>query len=289
MSSTPHLFYGEIQKGYFFKVMIDVLSSSLKRFTLGFTKEGIVICQANDEQTMLFKCIMERSKFMKYMIKPGDELLLLSVNAGHIRKQLRTIKKKDKITIFVPQASELSIFVTITPDTSDKGVRSETISVVAQKEQKLISSNPPPASKYYHPLVIESGGFQRIKKQISYTKNIIIEMNTDGVDSTNYLSFYCDGGSVYTSKISFGEEPATKSYTGAFNYENINALIKLPGLNKQMQFYSPKSATDPLKIHVDAENIGNFEVFITRIASSDEDADEVEEEIPVRVRGRKGA
>jgi hypothetical protein len=278
MSKPQYLFYGEILKGYYFKVIIDVLASSLKRLTFGFTESGIAICQMNEKQNMLFRCLLQREKFTKYHF---TEIANRSVNASHIRKQLRTVKKKDQISLFMYKDDPAkNIYISITPENNGKTMRSETNSVASTEEDELTRAQYPPKSNYYHPYVMDSSGFQKIKKQTSYNKDIIIEMNED-----KFLSFYCDVGTIFSSRLSFGDPVhSTPKYTGVFNHENINSLIKLPGLNRQMQFFSPKEQKLPLLIHVDAENLGFFEVFV---AKSPDEEDETEEEVaPVR-HGKK--
>lgn len=257
-TDDKYLFFADIARGHCLKIVVDVLTGPLKRLVFGFTQNGINLCQSDDSESMLFFSSFQREKIRKYIF---TKELSRSINASHLRKQLRTVKKKDMISIFIEKDRQNTIGIIITPDTNSKINRIETIYIVAQEEEKWLKFNTPSRSSYHFPMVIDSSGFQKVKKQFSMGKPILIEMDED-----RFLSFFCDAGEVYSSRFEFGTRSVSKTqYHALFDSNKISSLVKLPGLNKQMQFYAPKD-NNPLLIRVDAENLGFFEIYIVQDA-----------------------
>lgn len=287
-SGDDYLIYAAISKGYAIKVIVDVLSTSLNRLTIGFFKDCIRLCQADEienGQQSLFNMKFERSKLREYEYK---EDVIISVNSRHLKQQLKSVKKKDMLVLYMLKKKPDMFFGTITPENGGPVARKETISVVANREKALSEPliDPPSEDAYHWPFVIDSSGFQKIKKQTSYNTPIRIQMHANAKGSEKYLSFSCDGGQVFSSELAFGALPKEElEYTANFDSSRINSLVKLPGINKQMQFFCPrkdfKQHAVPLRIRVDAENLGWFEVYILHLSEEDESTDITDVVAPV--------
>lgn len=310
MSVKGKLFFAEAQKGYTFKVLVDSLAGALSRAVFQLTKTGVFSRNADPNCHILYDFSLYRENFRRYAFtKP----VTFSVNVKHLQKMVRNIKKKDSVAIFIDKTNPDRMGLLIRPDSGSKdSSRSETIYITIQHENipnPLIlpeyCENEDGKSKkvYGFPMVIGSQDFQKIKKMSSVGKVIMVRMQ-----KSNYISFYCDAGEIYSNELSFGEvvdnpdsdsddsersesaeevengkvDDASESgssdseeevetdeikgwYEAEFYMNIFSLLVKLPGLCTQMQFFAPKVERYPLKIMMEAGNLGDIKIFIKDI------------------------
>lgn len=283
-------------KGHHIKVAIDTLAGPIKRGKLCLTEKGIYLREADETMTMLFDIFMPRESFRKYECKFPQAI---SINIKHFQKQLKNIRKKDSISLFVNRTDEDRkdmLGITIRPEgTTDNkpNLRFETNYLKFKTEDNLDLIEIPDPLQYHYPMVIDSSGFQKIKRIT--TDNKIVKSMTIRMHKNKYLSFISDGVGVYTSELGFGglddDDDEDENYIAQFYVSKINMLIKLPALNPQMQFFAPKDSSYPLKINTYIGSNGTFQAFIKDIAriKFEEGPESVveEPEEPVKVKKTK--
>lgn len=200
MSSKGKLFYCEISKGYIIKVIVDSLTGPLQRGYFIIDNNGIRLRQQDTGNTVLYDIDLPRKNLKGYVCKKP---LVISVNLKHLQGQLKNVKKKDALILFINSsngAQSIGKFsVSIRPDGSKKGTRTETNSIVYQEETNYVLEPLPPGG-YSYPMVIDATDFQKIKRLTQIGKTINVIMQGD-----NYLSFKCDQGVVLDSELEFGE------------------------------------------------------------------------------------
>lgn len=284
-SATPnvsYLFFAETMRGYTFKVTIDSLAIAMPRTKFQITKEGL-FCRASDEaEQILYDINFPRDHFRSYRcsVKTG---LMFSVNLKHLQKMVRNVKKKDSIVIFIQKDAPDRLYVAIKPSGSSSGQSSRietlfvTINLVTDDELMLalpeiyVDENGEEIEVYNHPKTIESGDFQKMKKMTTLGKLVKVSMQKG-----NYISFCSDNGQLYGSHLEFGEllkdedfsdeesekEQSSEMYEAEFHMSIFSLLMKLPGLCKLMNFYAPRIPRYPLKIQMNAENLGKITIYI---------------------------
>ena len=302
MASTTQknkLFYCDAAKGYTIKVLIDVLAGSLSRSSFRLEKNGIFIKDADPKKHMLFSINLERERFRSFRCAKE---MIFSLNLRHLQKMVRNVKKKDSMILFIDKSNPGKLGISIRPEsaTSRSSSRIETMYITIQNDsdntlenfslpEVYRSEEGEDIKVYGHPMVIEAPDFQKIKKFSSIGKEITVRMQ-----KSNFISFYCDSGEVYSDELSFGyihdddseEDSSDEStndssnedsesnedsseipnlYQADFYMSSFSLLVKLPGLCSQMKFYAPKIDHFPLKIGMDAGRLGEINIFIKDI------------------------
>lgn len=285
-SSNPHLFLAETMRGYTFKVTIDSLANAMPRTKFQITKEGL-FCRASDEaETILYDINFPRDHFRSYRCS-NKSGILFSVNLKHLQKMVRNVKKKDSIVIFIEKNMPDRLYVAIKPSGTSSGQSSRvetlfvTINLVSDDELMLalpevyVNEEGEEMNVYTHPKTIESSDFQKMKKMTTLGKLVKVSMQRG-----NYISFCSDNGQLYGSHLEFGEivkelelsddedekedekESLMELYEAEFHMSIFSLLMKLPGLCKLMNFYAPRVPRYPLKIQMNAENLGKITIYI---------------------------
>jgi len=251
-SSSQYLFYAEMAKGNIIKVLTEAISKSIGRVRICLSPQGINIIDSDTSQTIIYNCDFPREHFKKYSC---SEKMCISVLSGHLYKNLKSVKKKDSVTLFINNAQEGTQFyrkigIQIRPESKDEMSRLETDYIVYNDESNFTPLCVPDMSDYAPPMKISASEFQKIKKlTTSSCRYISLQIQRD-----NYLVFSGDENSL--SFLSFGElssEPGGM-YSQKFNKQNFDMIVKLPGLCSEMQFYAPLPEKEgyPLMIKINA-------------------------------------
>ena len=196
MARRDAIFSAEASKGYVLKVAIDTLCGPLQRAILNINKHGISIRQQDQGSTILYDVSFPRKNFRGFKCKRP---MVISFNLKHMQSLLKNVKKKDSIAIYIDGNQPNKLFITIRPEGTRKNTRFETNDIVYQEEKDHQPLELPDGG-YRNPMVIDAADFQKIKKLTSHGK--IIDVS---IQRSNYLSFKCDAGVVYSSELGFGE------------------------------------------------------------------------------------
>jgi hypothetical protein len=204
---------------------------------------------------------------------------------------LKTIKKKDKLTMSIDTLRKDKFNITIEPDKPRDIIRSETNGIVYQEiDDETI---PIPDWKYNFPMVIDAVDFRKVKRLTTIDKTVNLS-----IQKTNFIEFTC-GEMVLDATLSLGamrdfyEEGECKycgndledcwcecsqcneyncdcwcecfqcgeyrvmcqcdvTFSSSYHSEVLAKLTKLPGLCTQMQFYPPTIPQSPLRIDINA-------------------------------------
>ena len=204
------LFYADAAKGYTIKVLIDVLAGSLSRTSIRLKNKGIFIKDADAKKHMLFYISLLREKFRSYRC---TKEIIFSLNLKHLQKMVRNVKKKDSMILFIEKSRPDKLGISIRPEggATRRSSRTETMYITIQKDSNEIvedfrlpevhqTDDGETIKVYGHPMVIEAPDFQKIKKFSSIGKEVTVKMQR-----SNYISFYCDSGEIYSDELSFGE------------------------------------------------------------------------------------
>lgn len=204
------IFYADAAKGYTIKVLIDVLAGSLSRTSIRLKNKGIFIKDADAKKHMLFYISLLREKFRSFRC---TKEMMFSLNLKHLQKMVRNVKKKDSMILFIEKSKPDKLGISIRPEggATRRSSRTETMYITIQKDSNDIvedfrlpeiheTDEGKEIKVYGHPMVIEAPDFQKIKKFSSIGKEVMVK-----IQRSNYISFYCDSGEIYSDELSFGE------------------------------------------------------------------------------------
>lgn len=272
-------------KGNVLKITFECLNLIISRANIVIDDSGIAIRETDDGSTILADIKFPRENLKEFVCsKPR----VINVCVKQFYTQLRNVKKKDSITLFIEKDSD-ELGILIQPeDNKNRSFRSEKNFITFTDNLENNPIDIPELSDYNYPINIESSEFQKIKKMISSSRQIQIQMN-----DSSFISFQSSGSELLKSTIFFGNQPEKAQYCADFNSSNINMIIKFPGMCSNMQFYSPKDVSLPLKIKIDAVQnnciMGIINIYIkdcNNILSS-RNIDEVEPGVKLRREKKK--
>ena len=276
-----YLYYAESQSGHIVKVLVEVLQSCLTNdayFT--FEKGGIKSCNVDNKATTLINFDLPMEKFEKYFISPewttssgGSSVgtkeipkepvpMTIAITIKHLHKLLKNVKKKDSITFFIDKSHPLKLGIRIVPVTiNKKSERAETSHISFRTVENFASTSVP--EDYHPPKVIPATEYQKMCKKMAVIPGKDISIT---IQRSNFICFFCDGGNIVSSEMTFGEKetnvPDGELYVGNFYTTMLNQLIKMPGLSSRMQISAPKNKVYPIRIKMDAGNLGTIEVYL---------------------------
>lgn len=251
-------FYGKTN-GHPIKILVEGLNNCLTGdIELNISKDGIKsICfDSNDTLGIIFE--LKMNQFDEFYC---DEDKTIKINLKQFLKLLKNIKKKDNLILFVKK-NDVKFGVKINQPSSVE--RNDTSYInITKVEDFLINNDPyesfPSENDYNYPKIIPSGEYQKICKKMN---NIISKELEIEIQGSNYISF-SNNDQLLSTNTSFGTlKQDEKSYKGIFSTTRLNQLIKLPGLSHNIEIYSPKNNSHPLKIKMNISILGYIEIFL---------------------------
>jgi len=271
MSTKNYMFYLKTRDGFVFKILSEFFTSCMMRCAFTIDKNGLSLLSTDNKKHRLFSVKMPRVKFRNFTFtKP----FTFDVNSSHLHKIMKTIRKKDSLTMYITEdsISELNISVS-------QGVENiESTSTI-----RIMHVHPADIDliDYSDKSYVNCTGkdFQKIKNlsNIGKKTNIILQ-NKD-------VFFECDGSDVISKSIKIGEDSESST---VFTNEKIkvsaqttylSSLSKIASISSNVLIYICENS--PIKITFDIPTVGDFNIFIKTdkmIESEEETQDENEEE-----------
>jgi DNA polymerase III sliding clamp (beta) subunit (PCNA family) len=252
------IFYAEaLDKGYYIKVLIDCLADFYDRLELKLTPKGINILHTDQRVAALHVVVLNRDGFKGYVCKRQE--IHISLDLKLLQTQLKNVKKKETITIVMPDDQHIRFKVKPDSKGSTSNRSEKFTQQVTQEENSDDSAVIPLVEETYHPpVVIDSTDYQKMKKQKRDGK-LVVQMLRD-----EYLSI-SDVDATHSSKLSFGHVPKEQKedlYTKTFNKDTLKKTAKITGLSEYIHFCCPKEEGLALLIKVKVGNYGDLMMFI---------------------------
>ena len=217
MTSTKgNSFFAKVTKGYIPRTTFDALATSMSRITLRLTKKGIFIREFDTDDIrfshILWDVSWPRERFELYRCVKE---YVVTLNAKHLQRMLRNVKKKDTLSFFISNNDETQLGITIQPtgaQSDGPAARSETVylSTHALRDSEdapmpdlpeiYIDEKGNERQAYGFPMVIGATDFQKIKKMVGAAKTLNVK-----IQRSNYISFFAGDVTIMSSTLSFGE------------------------------------------------------------------------------------
>ena len=217
MTSTKgNSFFAKATKGYIPRTTFDALATCMSRITLRLTKQGIFIREFDTDDIrfshILWDVSWPRERFALYRCVKE---YVVTLNAKHLQRMLRNVKKKDTLSFFISNNDETQLGITIQPtgaQSDGPAARSETVylSTHALRDSEdapmpdlpeiYIDEKGNERQAYGFPMVIGATDFQKIKKMAGAAKTLNVK-----IQRSNYISFFAGDGTIMSSTLAFGE------------------------------------------------------------------------------------
>ena len=106
-------FKAKTQDAFVIKILFELLQNNLRTACIELSQEGIKMRMTDYNRHILIDLNLSNENFAIYKCKP--EKFYIGVNLSHVHKMLKTIKKKDNITMFIDDEEPNSLCITVEP------------------------------------------------------------------------------------------------------------------------------------------------------------------------------
>ena len=138
--------------GLVIKSMVDVLRNTIKVACFEVTSSGISLRDKDSNSHILLDIWLDASKFNIFEL---ERAMRISVNADHLFKMLKIMKKKDSLILFIEADSPTKLILEICP--YDNMKRTKTV-IQIQNTQTL---QIPVIEGYDSPIIINPKEYQK--------------------------------------------------------------------------------------------------------------------------------
>jgi hypothetical protein len=238
------------------KILGELLSNVVKWSPFTINDNGISLNQRDENNEQWIEILLKKSEFHVFKcIQP----LNFVVNSMTFYKMLKTLKKKDTITLFITEEDPLRLGITV-EQLSEKN-KVTTYIKISYNRPEDISLGTDSTNSYKNPLIISSKEFQKMKILQSISKDIKLICNN------GQLKFFCDAGELVCREIVINSEEDEEgenlpnNYEQTYNTQSITQLTKCAGQSgNTVHMFIQRDL--PLKIKMRAGNLGELVVYI---------------------------
>lgn len=272
ISMTTTIWKAKSREGFIVKILAELLSNSLKFPTFKVSDKGVYLRATDQNREILIDLELPRENFTVFKCpKP----LHFIVNSGHFYRLLKTIKKKDAVTMFINEQRpmQLGICVEQNDENSDKVTTYINITYVQPEEIDLPDG-------YDEPIIVTSKSFQKLKTLHSIGNEMKVT-----VVGNSAIKCFVNGKNLFSREICLGEDEddegeSKQSFTQTLTTAHITQLTKCAGQSGNIQVYHHEEL--PLQIKMRTGTLGTLTVYIKSrelIEQLEEEPDEEDEEV----------
>jgi len=248
------IFHCKTNEGHIVKTLSELLQNNIKVGCFLIDEKGIYLRMFDSNKRILIDLVLNADQFSLYKYSHDEEKLSIGINQSHFYKMLKSIKKKDTIELFIEKEKLNDLGITITPKEKN---RVTTSFIKIQNIQQLYIEE---VEGYNKPVIVPSVEYQKMCKDMSNIGNNI------KVSSRRYnIKFSCNGGSVYSREVTFGEndneeKEGVKEITQEFDTEQLTRIAKIAGLSSNMQIYQSEDCA--LLFRSNVGSLGKISIYV---------------------------
>ena len=264
------------EQSYVIKCLIDLVQHCMKSACFELRPEGIYLTHIDQHKKILIDLELIGKSFFEYDCKQNQ---IIGINLIHFHKMVKSIKKKDSITLFINRDKPDFLGICVEQLQNKR----KTTSYVKITRVQYVKHEPPLLSRYGSSVTIKTNEFQKMCKEMNSIGKLI------KVSATNSsITFTCNG-ELYHREVNLGrfdEGKKNVKYNADFNTDQLTQLMKISGLSTQMHIYAKEGL--PLLFESNVGNIGHIKIYSKskqeidtakrRDASDDESSDDEDEE-----------
>lgn len=247
-----YLFKAKTNEGYVLKIITEILLQNLKSCCFTLSEEGIYLNQMDTQGKVLFNMKLLSINFEIYTFN-YTKTKNIGLNLTYLHKMLKTIKKKDKLELFIKADNETNFGIRVTPNDNS---RVTTSYITIHNLQNIDIKAPQIDTK---PTLISASDFQKTMKEMNSIGPLLEVMKTQ-----HTITFKCISNNIYSKEITFGEydeeDEGNVLYLDTFNTETFYKIMKLSGVCKNILIYAEKD--QPLLVKNKLGDIGEISILI---------------------------
>jgi hypothetical protein len=239
------LFNAITNSAHTIKILSEIIYNNIKTICLEISEHGIKITAINSLNTILLNINLPAKNFNKYIYNP-KEISYIGINASHLYKMLRSVKKKDTLRLFIENIHELGLEITA----KDKERTCTSFIAIIQEQIKIVEI----PKKYTNSTIIFTYEFSKAIKDLQYIGKTIRIHNTLGK-----INFESNINGLFKRVISF-DSGEGGNYDQNFSTDFFSNIVKISGLSKTLHMYIKHDM--PLKIKTNIGSLGKISIYI---------------------------
>lgn len=250
---SQYLYRAKTKEAFVLKIIGEHLSNAMKYPPLSVNETGMFLRATDTNREILVDLNLPRENFTVFKCpKP----LHFIVNSSHFYKLLKSIKKKDSVTLFILEKRPMELGICVEQNDENNKVTTFIKITYIQPEEIDLPDG------YGQPLIITSKEFQKLKNLHSIGNEMKITI------SNNIIKFYCDGRNLFSREIVIGNEDEEdeegtdekRVYFQTFNTQHITQLTKCAGQSGNVQIYYHDEL--PIQIKMRTGTLGSLTVYV---------------------------
>jgi hypothetical protein len=231
------------------KKTIEVLQNNFTDVCFEFGAEGIrlVAVDKKEPYTKLADLKWSKDNFDEFKcVKSAN----VGVNLQHFYKLLKTIKKKDRISLELLKDKPRKLII----NKIINGYQPSDSELQYQHRQLIFVDMD---DSYKNPILLTTANFQRACKEINNLSKVTTITAKNG-----YINFSCFVDGMFQHNVPFGDPDVEteEEYEDTFDTKTLMGLIKISSLTEKMHIYT--SVGKPLKISVKTGFLGTLDFYI---------------------------
>ena len=250
------MFKARTVDAYVIKTLVDLLQHNLKMAYFKISENGICLRMMDAGQKILFNVFLDGTKFNIYKYKYKSTNYNIGVNLLHLFRMIKSIKKKDSITLFIREGSS-DLGIEVSPRDNS---RTTTSYLKTFSTENLDIEMP---KGYKNSIIINSSEYQKMCKDMNSIGPLItIHSNMNGL-----ISFKCDDNNIYKREVIFGtedsdseDEDIDNQYSEVYNTEQLHRITKISGLHQKLNIFVEPRLPILFKSNVGA--LGAIDIYI---------------------------
>ncbi len=280
------IFRARSREGHVIKMLAEVLARNIKTGCFQIDASGISLCTSDHHKLVLVNMTLKAECLQPYKFAPTPGLryydapsgkMYLGLTMSHFQRMLSSIKKKDKVELYIDDDDPMLLRIAIIPDDAsrDAGEHSSTTTVTIQAIRELQPELP---TGYEGPgILARSGEYQKM------IKSMIKIGNTVSLIATQYkATFSCAQPGVGMRTDSYGtedtdDERAPTLLEKEYHTELLCRLSKLSGLNANITVHIGSPIMFKTNIGFGTIPLGFIEIYIKSKQEIEEDKKALEE------------
>jgi proliferating cell nuclear antigen PCNA len=250
--------------GFALKILSEFFSSCLHRCIFEINDQGLCLNSVDSKEHRLLSMTLKKEKFILFY---KTKNFAFDINSNHLYKIIKTIRKKDVVTLFILKDKPNKLGLTIShANESNESTSFIEISITSPSNISIPENNDS-----YH-LTCSGKDFQKLKSLSSISNTLNIKAYPF------YIVFYCDG-EVVSKKIKIGEnDSADDKLLIEENIQTsyITTLNKIANMSNNVIFYIRNDGM--INIVFDIMSMGEFNIFIKTHRTIEEELNTNQEE-----------
>ena len=248
---SQYLFRAKTREGFVVKLLSEYLSSNLKFPPFRIDQNGIYLRATDQNTEILIDISLSRENFTIFKC---PKLLNFVINSTHFYRLLKTIKKKDSVTMFINEQCPMKLGISVEQNDENSDKVTTYINITYIQPEDIVMPEG-----YNQPISVTSKHFQKLKTLHSIGNEMKVTV------CGQVIKFFVNGKNLFSREISIGEEVEdyeedVKNYCQTFSTSYITQLTKCAGQSGNVQLFYHEEL--PLQIKMRIGTLGILTVYI---------------------------